>query len=145
MVNKIIYFAYGSNLSKKQMSSRCPNSRPLRSIVLNNYELTFVGFEVRWNGGIATIIPRTNCVTYGALYNMTKKDVERLDEFEAIRSGIYYKKSLIIDSIQVYTYICNYKNQNHPSRKYLNKIKIGYEDWNLPVKGLFKPNIVINT
>ena len=38
-----LYGAYGSNLNLKQMRRRCPNSYPLYSFYLDNFELAFKG------------------------------------------------------------------------------------------------------
>ena len=43
------YFAYGSNLSKKQMLARCPDSKAMFSATLPNYQLLFAG----WSRGVA--------------------------------------------------------------------------------------------
>ena len=37
----MLYLAYGSNLNKKQMSRRCPNAKPVGSIILKGYKLEF--------------------------------------------------------------------------------------------------------
>ncbi|MCD4695072.1 MAG: gamma-glutamylcyclotransferase [Bacteroidales bacterium] len=129
----MLYFAYGSNLSIEQMSHRCPKSAQRRSIKLDGYELAFVGFHKRWKGGIATIVPKPGGVTYGALYSMTVEDVEKLDKFESIETGIYRKMDLVIDGVTAYTYICTIEEYNSPSIKYLDTIKKGFGDWGLPL------------
>ena len=37
----MFYFAYGSNLNRKQMKRRCKDSRFIKKITLKNYILTF--------------------------------------------------------------------------------------------------------
>ena len=49
------YFAYGSNLSKKQMKERCPGSKPLFVATLPNFKLVFSGWSRKWMGSVATI------------------------------------------------------------------------------------------
>jgi len=130
------YVAYGSNLCKKQMKKRCPDATPLRAARLYGYELAFVGFSTRWGGGVGTIWPKQNGMVWGALYEMTKKDIERLDGFEGVSSGYYRKMSIEINEIHAYTYVCTETNQNPPSSKYLETIRRGFEDWNLPLTEL---------
>jgi hypothetical protein len=51
------YFAYSSNLNKKQMLERCPDSKPKFMATLHNYKLIFVGWSRQWRGGLASIKP----------------------------------------------------------------------------------------
>ena len=38
-----LYLAYGSNLNKRQMASRCPTARPVGSAMIYGWELCFRG------------------------------------------------------------------------------------------------------
>jgi len=53
----LYYFAYGTNLSKKQMLERCPDSQPVLTATLPNYKLVFVSWSRQWRGGVASIMP----------------------------------------------------------------------------------------
>ena len=41
----VYYFAYGSNLNKKEMLERCPDSKPEFVVTLSNYQLVFAGWS----------------------------------------------------------------------------------------------------
>jgi hypothetical protein len=56
--DKILYFAYGSNLNEKQMMKRCPAARKLCSASLGGAELGFLG-------GLATIFPEQGFASLG--------------------------------------------------------------------------------
>lgn len=133
----MFYFAYGSNLSKRQMLvERCPDSVPVRKTVLKDYELRFVDWSDRWGGGVATVVPSPGSCVYGALYNLKGGDEKTLDWYEGVASGKYSKEYIEIDGSTTLVYISTSTVENRPSEKYLNIIKQGYEDWKLPLEEL---------
>ena len=73
----MFYFAYGSNLNRKQMKRRCNDSRFVKKIILNNYILTF-----RSKYGAADIEKNKGNKVYGALYDISKSDEKKLDKYE---------------------------------------------------------------
>ena len=48
-----LYFAYGSNINLEQMAYRCPAAEAVGPVILENYELLFLG-NTKGNG-VATI------------------------------------------------------------------------------------------
>ena len=72
------YFAYGSNLNKKQMLERCPDSKLLLVATLSNYKLVFVGWSRRWRGGVASIKPFRGEKVLGAVYELSDRDLTRV-------------------------------------------------------------------
>ena len=71
------YFAYGSNLDKRQMRERCPDSKPKFAAHLPNYRLIFVGWSRQWRGGVASIRPFRGERVLGAVYEVSDKDLRR--------------------------------------------------------------------
>lgn len=132
----MLYFAYGSNLSIGQMKRRCTEPEEIRSVELKGFQLKFVGFSNRWKGGVATLIVENNKTIHGALYKLTKHDETQLDKLEGIKENIYRKINLDINGQKAFTYVCNYSKLSNPSEIYLNTIKEGYKDWNLPLDSL---------
>jgi len=51
-MSKKYYIAYGSNLNKEQMKSRCPDAVPVGTSEIKNYTLLFKGHP---NRAVATI------------------------------------------------------------------------------------------
>ena len=49
----MLYFAFGSNLHKKQMKKRCKQSKYIGCYTLKNYKLVFRNFYL--GGGVADI------------------------------------------------------------------------------------------
>jgi gamma-glutamylcyclotransferase (GGCT)/AIG2-like uncharacterized protein YtfP len=130
------YFAYGSNLSKKQMSARCPDSKPKISVILPNYKLIFAGYSRNWNGGTASIKPFKGQRVNGAIYEISEKDLIKLDKFE--NYPLLYDRIKVTtwtdtgDPVEAITYIKKEQSpETKPSREYLSLIMQGYRDWQI--------------
>jgi gamma-glutamylcyclotransferase len=142
-----LYFAYGSNLSKAQMQERCPACLPVEPFLLTQFRLEFVGAATtRWGpGGVATISPSPVRVVPGAIYRINKEDEAALDRCEGVdyehpELGSYYKEEALIfhhgEPVLVYIATARLGPANPPSAKYLEVIRQGYSDWDLPLSGL---------
>lgn len=133
----MLYFAYGSNLSKKQVSRRCPNNAPLKTATLNGFRLAFSGTSRRWDdGGTATVIPCEGKSVPGALYELTQDDERSLDRFEGYPEA-YQKIDVDVDGQRAFTYVRPPdQDANLPSDSYIETIRLGYLDWNIPTEEL---------
>ena len=127
------YFAYGSNLSKKQMQTRCPDSKPMFSATLPNYQLLFTGWSRVWRGGVANIKGFRGRKVLGAIYEVTEQCLRRLDKYE---TG-YQRFNVIVfdedgEQIEAVTYLkAGQTEETSPSKEYLAVIQQGYKDWGL--------------
>ena len=130
------YFAYGSNLSKKQMAERCPDSKPKFSAVLPNYRLIFTVWSRQWKGGVASAKPFRGEKVKGAVYEISENDLKKLDRFEDY-PVTYNRLNVIVwtdegDSAEAVTYIKKEQSQEtKPSLEYLAVIRQGYRDWDI--------------
>ena len=127
------YFAYASNLSKKQMAERCPGSKPTLVATLPNYKLVFVGWSRKWRGATASIKSFRGERVRGAIYEITEACLRRLDKFEA---GYDRLNVTVFDGdsepVQAVTYIKSGQLENStPAKEYLAVIQQGYRDWRL--------------
>ena len=132
----MFYFAYGSNLSKKQMQERCPGFKPLYRATLPNYKLVFTGWSRQWWGGVATIKASRGDKVKGAVYEGSDKDLQLLDRYEGY-PGNYNRMNVIIfdedgKAIPAVTYIkAGQIEESEPSKDYALIIKQGYIDWGM--------------
>ena len=78
------YFAYASNLSRKQMAERCPAAKPGMVAKLPHYKVVFVGWSRKWRGGYATIRQSTGGVVVGALYDISEQGLRMLDKHRGL-------------------------------------------------------------
>jgi gamma-glutamylcyclotransferase (GGCT)/AIG2-like uncharacterized protein YtfP len=75
----MIYFAYGSNLDRLQMSARCPRARFIGSARLHDYRLTFPRRSQVRDSAVASVERSEGESVWGALYEVADEDVSRLD------------------------------------------------------------------
>jgi len=127
------YFAYGSNLNRKQMQERCPDSKPLFTAVLPNYKLVFVGWSRKWRGGVASIKSFRGERVRGALYEVSEPCLQRLDRYESDYKR--FKVTVVGEDkelIEAITYIkAGQLEETPPSKEYLAVIQQGLRDWRL--------------
>lgn len=76
------YFAYGSNLSHKQMAKRCPGSRYLGRAVLEGYAQVFDGYSELRKGAGANVVPAYGEQVTGGLYEISADNLRSLDKIE---------------------------------------------------------------
>jgi gamma-glutamylcyclotransferase len=127
------YFAYASNLSKKQMQLRCPESRPLFTAVLPNYKMVFTGWSRQWRGGKATIKSVRGEKVRGAIYEVSEACLRQMDKYEA---GYTRYNVTVFDEDsephQAITYVkAGQIEETLPSREYGAVIRQGYQDWGI--------------
>jgi len=130
------YFAYGSNLNKKQMLEHCPESKPMFIATLHNYKLVFTGWSRQWRGGVASIKPFRGERVIGAIYEVSDRDLRRLDSYEGYPSKYNRFNITVFDEdgepIKAMTYIKSGQlEETQPSKEYLSLIQQGYRDWEI--------------
>ena len=130
------YFAYGTNLSKKQIAERCPGSKPKFTAVLPNYTLIFTGWSRQWKGGTASIKPFRGEKVKGAVYEISESDLKKLDKFQDYPTT-YNRMNVTVwtddgDPAEAVTYIKNEQSsETKPSLELLAVIRQGYRDWQI--------------
>jgi gamma-glutamylcyclotransferase (GGCT)/AIG2-like uncharacterized protein YtfP len=123
----MLYFAYGSNLSLKQMRHRCPGAKPLRKHRLAGYRLVL--------RGVANIEPAPGEHCEGAIYEVTPECEAVLDSFEGVPT-LYDKHFFETEDGPVMFYRMVEPHYKPPREGYVETIEAGYRDWELPEEGL---------
>jgi gamma-glutamylcyclotransferase (GGCT)/AIG2-like uncharacterized protein YtfP len=115
-----LYFAYGSNMSSKQMKHRCPNAKMIDTTVLPKYKF------IIYNRGYASIIPDSSSKVYGMIWTLDKEDEAALDYYEGVKYNTYYKKYLNMvvrgEKTKVLVYIASSNKLGKPNKGYLEPI-----------------------
>jgi len=93
----INYFAYGSNLDRMQMQTRCKSSTFYTVASLSDFELSFSHYSSGWGGGVADIRPKQNKIVWGAIYKITDQDLEELDRYEGF-PDIYIRNQFKVET-----------------------------------------------
>lgn len=127
------YFAYASNLSKKQMQARCPDSKPMFVATLPNFKLVFTGWSRTWHGGVATVKSFRGEKVRGAIYEVSDACLRQLDKYEV---GYTRFNVTVFDEDneprQAVTYIKSGQlEESRPSQEYGEVIRQGYRDWGI--------------
>ena len=130
------YFAYASNLNRKQMSERAPDSKPGFTATLPNYKLIFTGWSRKWHGGVASIKRFGGGKVIGAVYDISERDLTSLDKHEGY-PAVYDRVNVVVitedgDPVEAVTYIKrDLSDETQPSQEYLAVIRQGYKDWGI--------------
>ena len=122
-----LYFAYGMNTNKEEMSYRCPSAVPLGKAVLPGYRFEFKSF--------ATIVPSPKDSVEGVLWTITDTDESALDLLEGYPE-FYDKKTVSVkhdnQSYIAMTYIMGPREKGYaPSSGYYSMVSEGYQSFGL--------------
>lgn len=130
------YFAYGSNLNKKQMKERCPDSKPLVAATLPNYKVVFCGWSRQRRGGTATLKKAAGEKAPGAIYEISESCLGKLDRFEGYPTSYNRLKVTVFDEdgtpLEAITHVKSGEiEETNPGKEYLALILQGYQDWQI--------------
>ena len=125
------YFAYGSNMNPKRMTSRVGGFMNRNIGILTDHKLSFNKKAYSDGIGYANVIQTPQDFVEGVLYDLTESQINKLDGFEGVQSKEYKR-----DVIKVYTLDGNQVNawcyfatntglNLLPSKDYLNHLIIG--------------------
>ena len=106
----VLYFSYGSNMSRKRIQKRIPSARFVAVVCLSDHVLQFHKVSKRDNSAKCDIIEAKNpndCV-FGVLYRIRADELPVLDKYEGFKKG-YGKKTVTVKNsdralIQAFTY-----------------------------------------
>jgi gamma-glutamylcyclotransferase (GGCT)/AIG2-like uncharacterized protein YtfP len=132
----VTYFAFGSNMSTRQMFNRCPSARPMGTGELRGYHLVFGG------RGVASIEPHESRKVHGVLYVMKAADLLQLDTYEGVPTVYRRCFRKVVDKFgtrwKAHTYVLNDAGRSRPAESYLSTIREAYVRFNLPIEPLHR-------
>ncbi len=135
-IEKIMYFAYGSNLHLRQMKKRCPGSLFIRRAYLENYRFIYDGYSNTREGAVASIIKSPGDIVYGGLFEITENDLQKLDRYEGYPWNYLRDYFDIADEkksrYNAVAYFREGKRPGIPSEYYKQTVVQGAEDCGLP-------------
>lgn len=125
-----LYFAYGSNLWRRQMQERCPGHRLIGSGILKGYRWIITA------RGYANVVKSETDEVHGIVYEISESDEKHLDRFEGVHIGNYRKEILKIEiageSRECLVYVDPVEEEGKPKREYIDRINKGIYDSRLP-------------
>jgi hypothetical protein len=83
----MLYFAQGSYIDRPQMLVCCPGAEFIAPARLHDYRLCFPRWSKMRNSAVAGIEPAKGEITWGVLYELTPRDIQRLDLVEGYAAG----------------------------------------------------------
>lgn len=134
----LYYFAYGSNMSHEQMKRRCPGSRFIKKVYLENAKFVYDGESITWGDkAVANVISSEGSVVWGGLFEINEEHLSDLDiRYEGFPDSYGKGKVEVKDDennvYKAWIYFRIGQKNGAPILKYQNKIKTGAKDCNLP-------------
>ena len=126
----MLYFAYGSNLWRRQMAARCPEHLEIGAGRLDGW---------RWiitTRGYASIVKSEPDYVLGTVYELSLDDEQNLDRFEGVALGDYRKEMLAVTvdgrELSCLVYIDLVVEEGKPKTEYVDRINNGARDASLP-------------
>ena len=138
-----LYFAYGSNMSRRQMSERCPDHECLGIAVLKDHALCFPRTSPIRNCGVAGLADTPGAEVWGVVYRLHDGDLAALDRREGydpakpFHENRYNRQTVrvLMDGrpVECLTYFARPDPGEHvPSAAYLGTMVEGAEENGLP-------------
>ncbi len=137
LMKKLFYFAYGSNMNHEQMNKRCPSSKFLNPVYLDEYKFVYDGKSRTWdNKAVANVVDSEGCRVWGGLFEINENNLASLDFHEGYPNS-YDKKTVEVQDTDgnkyaAWLYFRIGKKLSDPSEGYRRKIKDGAKDCGLP-------------
>jgi phage replication-related protein YjqB (UPF0714/DUF867 family) len=125
------YFAYGSNLSARQMALRCPGATDPRPALLADHDWLIN------QRGVATVEPFRGSQVHGVVWQLTDHDLAALDSAEGVPVR-YRRDRLTVHTAegpsQAWVYIDHRVEPGEPRPGYLERIIDGARHHGLPTR-----------
>src|SRR5258708_5865543 len=85
-----LHFAYGSNMSRALMESRCRDARALGVATLPGWRFV-INRE-----GYGSIAPRAGGLVYGVLWRLSVRDLAAINAYESVSTDFYLRHRLAV-------------------------------------------------
>lgn len=125
-----LHFAYASNMSRAAMRGRCPDAGPAGVGPLTGW--TFVVTP----DGYASVAAQPGSVVHGVLWQVSMRDLARLNLYEAVDRGLYVQRELPVASERgrrrALIYVATRRGLGRSPPGYLDDVVAAARDWHLP-------------
>ncbi|MGL4438401.1 MAG: gamma-glutamylcyclotransferase family protein [Bosea sp. (in: a-proteobacteria)] len=125
-----LYFAYGANMDRDAMATRCPSSRPLGRAKLARHRFIIT------RDGYASVLRDPRAMVHGVIWDLALSDMRALDKFEEVDRGLYAKimQPVITEegSRRALVYVGSSAATGSPRTGYLEAVVAAAETWSLP-------------
>lgn len=125
-----LHFAYGSNMSRTGMNTRCPGARAIGIGALQGFR-----FFIMTNG-YASVVRAPDAVVHGVVWRITPRDLAALNAYENVDSGLYRRAGLPVATgagkVRALVYLGCETGEGRPRPGYMNMVVDAAREWRLP-------------
>ncbi|MFC1513449.1 gamma-glutamylcyclotransferase family protein [candidate division KSB1 bacterium] len=133
--NKILFFAYGSNMSHSQMNESCPGSKFIKRAILKDYKFVYDGNSDKGAGASGNIVKSKNSKVYGGLFEISEQNLAELDKGDGYAENYDRIEVEVKDdeniSYEAFVYFRKWKRKGKPHPLYRKIVIMGARDCGL--------------
>jgi len=126
----MLYFAYGSNMSRAGMATRCRDARAVGPARLDGYRF-FIGVD-----GWGSVKPSAGDAVHGVLWRLTPRDIAAMHAYELLHAGLYDVRHLPVrvgaHRVPAMIYLLRRRAAGQPKPGYVEMIAAAARAWRLP-------------
>jgi cation transport regulator ChaC len=126
----MMYFAYGSNMSRALMLRHCAGAREIGIAALGGYRFIITV------DGYASIVPHPGGMVHGVLWRLGPRDLAALNAYESLDSGLYVRRTMPVVAdgrrVAAMVYVARAHREGRPRPGYLEVVVEAARDWKLP-------------
>jgi hypothetical protein len=125
----VLHFAYGSNMSRALMGTRCPGARALGIATLSGWRFV-INTE-----GFGSLAPQTGGRVHGVLWRLSARDVAAINAYEGVAGGLYLRRQLPVRwqrTMTALVYIATRQGEGMPRPGYIRLVVDAAREWGLP-------------
>ena len=126
----MLYFAYGSNMSRGPMRQRCTTAEDAGRAILRDHRFVIMA------NGYASVVPAKGEDVHGILWRVGPRDLAALDEYEDVAGGLYRRAMLPLlqngIAVEALVYLGNETREGHPREAYMTLVIDAARDCGLP-------------
>jgi len=126
----ILYFAYGSNMSRALMRRHCPAAKELGTAMLDGHRFVITA------DGYASVVAAAGETVHGVLWRLAPRDLAALNAYESLDSGLYRRVRLPVRAegrrISALVYVARARGEGRPKAGYLDLVLAAAREQDLP-------------
>jgi gamma-glutamylcyclotransferase (GGCT)/AIG2-like uncharacterized protein YtfP len=126
----MLYFAYGSNMSRGPMRQRCPTAQETGLAILRDHRFVIMA------NGYASVVPAQGADVHGILWRVGPRDLAALDDYEDLAGGLYRHAMLPVlqneANVEALVYLGNETREGRPREAYMALVIDSARDCGLP-------------
>ena len=126
----MLYFAYGSNMSRAPMRERCRTAREVGIAVLHHHRFVIMA------NGYASVVAAPGALVHGMIWRIGPRDLAALDAYENVAGGLYRRAKLPVvqngATVKALVYLGNEKREGRPRAGYIELVAEAARECGLP-------------